>query len=43
VILVIINFVVITKGSGRVAEVLRDLLWMHAWQQMSIDADLMPV
>ena len=41
VILVIINFVVITKGSGRIAEVAaRFTLDAMPGQQMSIDADL---
>lgn len=41
VILVIINFVVITKGSGRVAEVAaRFILDSLPGKQMSIDADL---
>ena len=41
IILVVINFVVITKGSGRVAEVAaRFTLDAMPGQQMSIDADL---
>lgn len=41
VILIIINFVVITKGSGRVAEVAaRFILDAMPGKQMSIDADL---
>src|SRR5690606_37153823 len=41
VILVVINFVVITKGSGRVAEVAaRFTLDAMPGKQMSIDADL---
>ncbi len=41
VILVIINFVVITKGSGRIAEVsARFILDAMPGKQMSIDADL---
>ena len=41
IILVIINFVVITKGSGRIAEVAaRFTLDAMPGKQMSIDADL---
>src|SRR5262249_16620503 len=41
ILLVIINFVVITKGSGRVAEVAaRFILDAMPGKQMSIDADL---
>src|SRR5690606_27432119 len=41
IILVVINFIVITKGSGRVAEVAaRFTLDAMPGKQMSIDADL---
>ena len=39
-ILVIINFVVITKGAGRIAEVTAALPGRHAGKQMSIDAEM---
>ena len=39
-ILVIINFIVITKGAGRIAEVAGGSPWMPCWKQMAIDADL---
>ncbi|MFX7029347.1 FHIPEP family type III secretion protein, partial [Acinetobacter baumannii] len=41
IILVIINFVVITKGAGRVAEVAARFTWdAMPGKQMAIDADL---